>query len=221
MTDLRQQQNRMAFGKEEKEVGYGTGEGTKGLGMIGQENDGRIRAGQIDQRTRAKLSKKNPGWGGTTTSTSTISGMTTSLKSFGSSGGMGRNASIIPGAPGLRSSGVNGPTTNPGTVGTASSIAFTPVQGLELVDPKVQAELSRKRKAEEDRWFKGGTFTQVGSSPHSQSTKPVPGTGSDAAPAFKVPQLPASNKKANTATTGSAATTTTNPGKISRNNSSS
>lgn len=58
MTDLRQQQNRMAFGKEEKEVGYGTGEGTKGLGMIGQENDGRIRAGQIDQRTRAKLSKR-------------------------------------------------------------------------------------------------------------------------------------------------------------------
>jgi U4/U6 small nuclear ribonucleoprotein PRP31 len=41
-------------------------------------------------------------------------------------------------------------------------LAFTPVQGLELVDPKVQAELSRKRKAEEDRWFKGGTFTQVG-----------------------------------------------------------
>ena len=44
MTDLRKQQNRMAFNKEEREIGYGTGEGTVGLGMIGQENDGRIRA---------------------------------------------------------------------------------------------------------------------------------------------------------------------------------
>ena len=59
---------------------------------------------------------------------------------------------------GLRSSGVGT------SLGTQSSLAFTPVQGLELVDPKVQAELGRKRKAEEDRWFKGGTFTQVGGS---------------------------------------------------------
>ena len=63
MTDLRKAQNRMAFGKEEKEVGYGTGEGTVGMGMIGQQNDGRIRALQVDNRTRAKLSAKNKGWG--------------------------------------------------------------------------------------------------------------------------------------------------------------
>ena len=59
MTDLRKAQNRMAFGKEEKEIGYGTGESTKGLGMIGQANEGRIRSLQIDQRTKAKLSKSN------------------------------------------------------------------------------------------------------------------------------------------------------------------
>ncbi len=33
-------------------------------------------------------------------------------------------------------------------------------QGVR-VDPRVQAEINRKRKADEDRWFKGGTFTQI------------------------------------------------------------
>lgn len=46
--------------------------------------------------------------------------------------------------------------------GTASSIAFTPVQGLELVDPKIQAERKRKAAEDDDRWFKSGTFTQMG-----------------------------------------------------------
>jgi U4/U6 small nuclear ribonucleoprotein PRP31 len=169
MTDLRKQQNRMAFGKEEKEVGYGTGEGTKGLGMIGMEGDGRVRATAVDQRTRAKLSKKNPGWGGTTTN---INGMASSLKGFGA-GAAGGNATTLR-AQGLRTSGVGG-----GVSGLQSSIAFTPMQGLELVDPKVQAEMTRKRKAEEDRWFKGGTFTQVGNGSASQQD------------GFKVPQVPA------------------------------
>lgn len=170
MTDMQKQQNRLAFGKEEKEVGYGTGEGTKGLGMLGQENDGRIRSGQIDQRTRARLSKKNPGWGGTATSLN--SGTASSLRTFGA--GAAGNATTLR-AQGLRTSGVGA------GAGTASSIAFTPVQGLELVDPKVQAEMSKKRKAEEDRWFKGGTFTQVGNQSNGDSTA----TGR-----FKVPQLP-------------------------------
>lgn len=173
MTDLRQAQNRMAFGKEEKEVGYGTGDGTKGLGMIGASNDGRIRATQVDQRTRAKLSKNNKGWGTATP----IGGTATSLRGFGSAG----NATTL--APGLRSMGVNS------LAGTASSIAFTPVQGLELVDPKISAELSRKRKAEEDRWFKGGTFTQIGGSGS--------GPGAASKDGFKVPQLPI-NKKVDT-----------------------
>ncbi|PGH20787.1 hypothetical protein AJ80_03414 [Polytolypa hystricis UAMH7299] len=174
MTELRKAQNRMAFGKEEREVGYGTGEGTVGLGMLGQEDRGRIRSTQIDQRTRAKLSKSNKGWGAATP----ISGTASSLRGFGQSG----NATVLR-AQGLRTAGV-GPSlgaSGAGT-GTASSIAFTPVQGLELVDPKAQAELNRKRKAEEDRWFKSGTFTQVG------------GQGSDANGGFKVPELPPRKK---------------------------
>ncbi|KAL8824398.1 MAG: hypothetical protein Q9170_008169 [Blastenia crenularia] len=173
MTDLRKAQNRMAFGKEEKEVGYGTGEGTKGLGMIGQTNEGRIRALQVDQRTRAKLSKNNKGWG-TSTPMGGGAGTASSLRGFGQSG----NASSF----GLRSSGVGG---GAGTSGTASSIAFTPVQGLELVDPKIRSELKRKREEEQDRWFKGGTFTQVGG---GGSTV---GGGGKMDAGFKVPALPA------------------------------
>ncbi|OJD13214.1 hypothetical protein AJ78_06306 [Emergomyces pasteurianus Ep9510] len=169
MTEIRKAQNRLAFGKEEKEVGYGTGEGTKGLGMLGQEDHGRIRANQIDQRTKAKLSKSNKGWGA-----ATPMGTASSLRGFGQGAG---NATVLR-AQGLRTAGV-GPSLGAGA-GTASSIAFTPVQGLELVDPKAQAELNRKRKAEEDRWFRSGTFTQVGSQ----------NTGGSSNGGFKVPELP-------------------------------
>ncbi|KAF2815844.1 Nop domain-containing protein [Mytilinidion resinicola] len=183
MTEIRKAQNRMVFGKEEQEVGYGTGTGTKGLGMIGAQDTGRVRAQQIDHKTKAKLSKKNPGWGTNGTATA-VGGAASSLKSFGQGG----TASMLRGH-GLRTAGVGGVAT----AGT-SSIAFTPVQGLELVDPKVRDAMNRKRKAEEDRWFKGGTFTQVGGGAAG---------GSNGAPAnvdsagFKVPSLPP-NKKVNT-----------------------
>ncbi|KAL4952358.1 hypothetical protein BDW69DRAFT_167876 [Aspergillus filifer] len=182
MTELRKAQNRVAFGKEEAEIGYGTGEGTVGLGMMGQQNDGRIRATQIDQRTRARLSKSNKGWGAATPAPS---GTASSLRTFGQ--GPSGTASVLQ-AKGLRSSGIG--TSFGSAAGTASTIAFTPVQGLELVDPKVQAELSRKRKAEEDRWFKSGTFTQVGG---GQNT---PKNSSGGNGGFKVPALP--NKKVDT-----------------------
>ena len=171
MTDLRKQKNRMAFGREEQEVGYGNGDETEGMGMIGQRDDGRLRATQVDQRTRAKLSAKSKGWGG---ATSLTSGSASSLRGLA---GAGAGISL-PGRTGLRTSGV-GSSIN-AAAGTVSSLAFTPMQGLELVDPKVQAELTRKRKADEDRWFKGGTFTQLGGSGASGSSDGV----------FKKPALP-------------------------------
>ncbi|KAF2120822.1 hypothetical protein BDV96DRAFT_565590 [Lophiotrema nucula] len=171
MTEIRKAQNRMAFGKEEKEVGYG--DNVKGMGMIGATDTGRLRAQQIDQRTRAKLSKKNPGWGGSGTSTSL--GAATSLKGFG-----GGTATALR-AQGLRAGGV-------GASAGTSSVAFTPVQGLELVDPKVRESMDRKRKADEDKWFKGGTFTQINGGAASNGTPAkVDSAG------FKVPSLP--NKK--------------------------
>ncbi|KAF2222998.1 hypothetical protein BDZ85DRAFT_120245 [Elsinoe ampelina] len=159
MTELRKAQNRMAFGKEEAETGYGAGDSTKGLGMIGQTDTGRIRNTQIDQRTRAKLSKKNPGWGGATP----MGGAKSTFQGFG--GAAGGSASVMR-QSGLRTSGVGG--------GGMSSVAFTPMQGLELVDPKKRAEVNLKRKADEDRWFKSGTFTQVGGETDSAGFK-VPG----------------------------------------------
>lgn len=176
MTELRKAQNRMAFGKEEKEVGYGTGDSTAGLGMIGQRDDGRLRVTQIDQRTRAKLSAKSKGWGG---ASSLTSGNASSLRSLTGAGMGGINLAAN---KGLRSSGVGTALTS--TAGTVSSLAFTPMQGLELVDPKVQAELSRKRKADEDRWFKGGTFSRVGDS-----------AGGSSNGVFKKPDLPASKRQ--------------------------
>ena len=63
--------------------------------------------------------------------------------------------------------------------GTASSLSFTPVQGIELVDP------SRQRKVDDanERWFKEGSFSMV------------PGTRSSAAGSMGPPMLPASKKQ--------------------------
>ncbi|KAI9782725.1 MAG: U4/U6-U5 snRNP complex subunit prp31 [Geoglossum umbratile] len=188
MTDLRKAQNRLAFGKEEKEVGYGTGESTKGLGMIGQANEGRIRSLQIDQRTRAKLGKNNKGWGTATP----LGGTASSLRGFGQGASANGIGSVLRNH-GLRSTGV-GSSTAGASAGTASSLAFTPVQGLELVDPKVQAEMNRKRKAEEDRWFKGGTFTMVGGAGGGSTG----GGGNGGEGGFKVPQIPPPRKKVDT-----------------------
>ena len=171
MTDLRKQQNRMVFGKEEKEVGFG--DDTVGLGMIGQENDGRIRAAGIDKRTAAKLSKKNAGWGGSGLQSSLNNGVASSLKGFGS--GMGAGNATTLRAHGLRTTGINTAS------GTASSLAFGVAGGLELIDPKVQAELKRKRDAENAGYFSGGTFTQMNS-------------GKIDAAGFKLPGVPPSKK---------------------------
>lgn len=162
MTDLRKAQNRMAFGREEAEVGYGYGEGTKGLGMIGQEQNGRIRALQIDQRTRAKLGKNKTGWGTATP----IGGAQSIIRGFGPQTGGGLASLGVPGGVGGKSA-IGG-----GGSGLASTLAFTPVQGIELVDPKLVAERKRKLKAEEDRYFAGGTFSMVGNGGSSMGPPP-------------------------------------------------
>lgn len=162
MTDLRKAQNRMAFGREEAEVGYGYGEGTKGLGMIGQEQNGRIRALQIDQRTRAKLGKNKTGWGTATP----IGGAQSIIRGFGPQTGGGLASLGVPGGVGGKSA-IGG-----GGSGLASTLAFTPVQGIELVDPKLVAERKRKLKAEEDRYFAGGTFSMVGNGGGSMGPPP-------------------------------------------------
>ncbi|KAM0745807.1 Nop domain-containing protein [Meredithblackwellia eburnea MCA 4105] len=49
-------------------------------------------------------------------------------------------------------------STSSATSGLATSLAFTPVQGLELVDP---SKLRNKVKEANDKWFAEGAFTHV------------------------------------------------------------
>lgn len=170
-TDLAKARNRMAFGKEEAEVGYGTGDSTAGMGMVGATGDGRVRATQLDTRTRAKLSKRNAGWGAPPTG------------SGGNAAAGGARGAGNAGAHGLRTGGVA--TSAQSAVGTASSLQFGLHQGLELVDPRHRAELAREKSADADRWFKGGAFTQVKSSIKSGAE-----TGE-----FKKPALPGAGTK--------------------------
>lgn len=173
MTEIRTLQNRMAFGKEEKEVGYGMGEGTKGMGMVGMQNDGRIRAVQADPRTKVKLSKKLQG----------RLDSNSSARSSGIESVLGGTSMVSRETLGLRSSGVN---QSEGDIsGMQSSLSFTPLHGIELVDPLKREAQKRKRKAEEDRWFSSGTFTMVGNNAHVDSG------------GFKIPQAPP-RKKQNT-----------------------
>lgn len=99
VTEMRKQANRMNFGELEEDVyqnDLGYTRGNIGKGGIG----GGIRAAQIDERTKVRVSqtlkrnlqKEQATWGGATTVKKHISG-------------------------------------------TASSVAFTPVQGLEIVAP--------------------------------------------------------------------------------------
>ncbi|CAA17928.1 U4/U6 X U5 tri-snRNP complex subunit Prp31 [Schizosaccharomyces pombe] len=115
VTELRRLQNRVAFGKEEAEV-FNFDE-TEGLGMLGQEGEGKIRAVSIDSRTKLRLPKA-------------------------------RKAQ-------LQSMAQKNPLA---ASGLQSSLSFTPIQGIELVNPLLQ----RQQKVEEaNKWFRDGVFTQI------------------------------------------------------------
>jgi len=120
VTEMRKLQNRMKFGEQEEEVGFG--DETEGLGMLSQS--GSFRALAVDNRTKAKLGKKMQARLGQ------ISGLKTSL---------GKDSS-----------------------GFQSSLSFTPVQGIELVNPSLNdAARESLVKSANDKWFSGGTFTQI------------------------------------------------------------
>lgn len=128
MTELRKMQNRMEFGKQEEEA-FGYDESV-GLGMIHSSSSGKIRAQTAEDRSKGKISKANK---------SRLAALR------GASGGAAGTSSVL-GRPG-----------GSGMDGTASSLSFTPVQGIELVDPS-------KRKAggqdgEDAKWFKQGQFS--------------------------------------------------------------
>ena len=58
-------------------------------------------------------------------------------------------------------------TSNSSLSGTATSLSFTPVQGIEIVTPSLAS--AQRVAAANERWFGGGTFTHV---PKEQSNIP-------------------------------------------------
>ena len=123
VSELHKQKNRMAFGKEELVDEY-TGEE---FGMMGQhEGTGQVRSRERDtQQLSSRLSRdrqKRAAYG----TAKGKQGTGTPAAAAGSGGGGGRGSD----------GGVGGAVTviGGGGGGTASSIAFTPVQGMELVN---------------------------------------------------------------------------------------
>lgn len=134
MTEMRKLQNRMKFGEAEDEIGFG--DESEGLGMLTQS--GSIRAFAVDNRTKAKLSKKMQ------TRLAQVSGIKTSL-------------------------GKDTPS------GLQSSLSFTPVQGIELINPSLNdAARETLAKKASDKWFLGGTFTQIKREPSKMLPPPPP-----------------------------------------------
>ncbi|PWN18456.1 Nop domain-containing protein [Microstroma glucosiphilum] len=142
-SELRKLQNRVEFGKAEEEMG--AFDETVGLGMAGSSSaSGRIRAGVGENRTKAKMSKKNQGRleairrGNARTNLDEMLGPSSSSSSFPARGA------------------ANGISSSATSSGTQTSLAFTPVQGIELADPTQRA---RKVDEANDKWFRQGQFS--------------------------------------------------------------
>ncbi|CAO1614738.1 unnamed protein product [Parajaminaea phylloscopi] len=133
-SELRKLANRVEFGKAEEETG--AFDETVGLGMAGSST-GRIRANVGEQRTKAKMSKKNQ---------NRLQQLQRSARP---------NLDAIGPSTGAARTGASADANH--ASGTQTSLSFTPVQGIELADP------SRQRKVDEanQKWFQKGTFSLV------------------------------------------------------------
>ncbi len=124
MTDLRRKQNRMNFGELQEDViqdsiGFSLGQAKSGGA------GGRLRAPQVDQKSRARMSKflqKN------------LHKQTSSAAVTSGAGG----------ATSVRSKQISG---------TASSVTFTPVQGLEIVNPQAVAVEKKAATQHNPKYF--------------------------------------------------------------------
>lgn len=124
ITELRKQANRMTFGEIEEDayqedLSFSTGQ-------IGKSGTGRVRAAQVDSKTKARISQKlqktiqkQNQWGGTSTVRKNIAG-------------------------------------------TASSVAFTTLQGLEIVNPNA-AEKDSKGTESQKYFSSTNGFARVSS----------------------------------------------------------
>jgi len=59
--------------------------------------------------------------------------------------------------------------------GLQSSLSFTPLQGIELVNPSLNDAVKEEMvKKANDKWFQGGTFTQIRKEPAKMLPPPIP-----------------------------------------------
>ena len=59
--------------------------------------------------------------------------------------------------------------------GLQSSLTFTPIQGIELVNPSLNDAVRQEMvKKANDKWFQGGTFTQIRKEPSKMLPPPIP-----------------------------------------------
>lgn len=124
-SELRKQANRMTFGEIEQDAYQD--DLSFSAGQIGKSGTGRVRAAQVDSKTKARISQKlqktiqkQNQWGGTS-------------------------------------------TVRKNVAGTASSVAFTTLQGLEIVNPNA-AEFDASKASQSQKYFSSSSgFAKVSS----------------------------------------------------------
>jgi U4/U6 small nuclear ribonucleoprotein PRP31 len=131
LTELRKQQSRLAFGVA------GGDDTDYDLGILGQGEAalGKVRIQAVDRKLTRK-NARNAAIGGTSSTAggaSTLGGFKSTVRAIGA--------------------GSSGATS-----GLASTLAFTPVQGIELIDPKLQV---KKVEEANHRYFSNLQFANV------------------------------------------------------------
>ncbi|VDO06338.1 unnamed protein product [Rodentolepis nana] len=153
MTELRRSANRIQFGQVSEDA-YQADLGFS-LGSLGQRGvAGHLRVPVADSKTRARVSKalqqKLSKYGGLSTMP------TTSL------GAAATSSAIWGGASSIRRGGAE-------TAGTASSVTFTPAQGLEIVNP-----MASEKQVDEHKKYFGVTAGFAKSKTTSNESMPPP-----------------------------------------------
>jgi len=117
MTEMHKQANRMTFGEIEQDA-YQDDIGFS-VGQLGKKGSGRIRQAQVDGKTKVRISKS----------------MQQKLNKANNRvpGGMSTISSRYGGKSTVRNGGKS--TIRDAKSGMASTVAFTPLKGIEIVTP--------------------------------------------------------------------------------------
>lgn len=152
-SELSKAANTIEFGKEQEEIG--AFDETMGLGLAGSRaSAGKIRAAAGESRTKARMSKKNQ----------------TRLEQLRGSAGRVNLDDMVGGDSASLSN-----QRDASAGGTQTSLAFTPVQGIELADPSAAAAARQKKIDEANaKWFQQGQFSLVPDASRGASSSILP-----------------------------------------------